>query len=87
MTSALTLDRVQGIVTHVAGPDRIPSAAGPDTPLQDGGFWLDSASLVEVIIACEAEFDVVFDPETDFTDQALSTVRTLYGVIQAKRAR
>ena len=87
MTSAFTLDRVQGIVTHVAGPDRIPSGAGPDTPLQDGGFWLDSVSLVEVIIACEAEFDVVFDPETDFTDQALSTVRALYGVILAKRAR
>ena len=86
MTSALTLDRVRGIVTQVAGPDRIPSGAGPDTPLQDGGFWLDSVSLVEVIIACETEFDVVFDPETDFTDHALSTVRTLYGVIQAKRA-
>ena len=31
-----------------------------------------------MIIACEAEFDVVFDPETDFTDEALGTARALF---------
>lgn len=86
MTRALTLERVQALVAQVAGPDRIPSGAGPDTPLKDGGFWLDSVSLLEVIIACEAEFDVVLEPETDFTDQALATTRALFTLIRAKRA-
>jgi hypothetical protein len=39
-----------------------------------------------VIIACEAEFDVVLEPETDFTDQALATTRALFMLIRAKRA-
>jgi acyl carrier protein len=82
----LTLERVQAIVHELAGPDRIPPGAGPDTPLQDGGFWLDSASMLEVIMACEAEFDVAFDPATDFTNEALATARTLLGLIQAKRS-
>jgi acyl carrier protein len=85
MTRALTLERVLDLVTQVAGPDRIPSGAGADTPLKDGGFWLDSASLLEVIIACEAEFDVVLEPETDFTDQGLATTRSLFTLIRAKR--
>jgi acyl carrier protein len=57
----VTLEHVQAIASRVAGPTRCPEKPGPDTPLQDGGFWLDSASLLEVIMACEAEFDVAFD--------------------------
>jgi acyl carrier protein len=86
MTSRLTLDRVQAIVTRIAGPDRTPRGAGLDMPLRDGGFWLESVDLLEVIIACEAEFEVVFNPETDFTDHTLSTVKTLFDLIRAKRA-
>jgi acyl carrier protein len=86
MTRGLTLEQVQAIVTRIAGPDRSPPGAGPDTLLRDGGFWLDSVDLLEAMIACEAEFEVVFDPETDFTDQTLSTVRTLFSLIRARRA-
>ena len=86
MTHAPTLERVQALVTRIAGPDRIPAGAGPDTPLKDGGFWLDSASLLEVIIACETEFDVILEPETDFTERALATTRALFTLIRAKRA-
>jgi hypothetical protein len=39
-----------------------------------------------VIIACEAEFDVVLEPETDFTDRALATTRALFTLIRSKRA-
>ena len=83
---APTLEQVQAIVARVAGPARIPSGAGPDTPLQEGGFWLDSASMLELNMACEAAFDVAFDPETDFTDQGLGTARALFGLIRAKAA-
>ena len=86
MIEISVLDRVQALVVGIAGPDRTPPDAGPDTALIDGGFWLDSVSLLEVIIACEAEFDVVLEPETDFTDQTLATTRALCMLIRAKRA-
>jgi acyl carrier protein len=84
-TSAPSVERVQAIVTRIAGPDRSPPDAGPDTPLRDGGFWLDSVDLLEAIIACEAEFGVFFEPEADFTDRSLATVFTLFALIQSKR--
>lgn len=85
MTSAPTIERVQATVARIAGLHGSPPDAGPDTPLTEGGFWLDSLLLLETIIACEEEFEVVFDPETDFTDQTLKTVRTLFDLIRAKR--
>lgn len=86
MTSGPTLERVQAIVARIAGPDRSPASAGPDTPLNGAGFWLDSVHLLEIILACEQAFDVVFDPEIDFTPESLRSVRTLFDLIQTKRA-
>ncbi len=86
MTRPLTLERVQAIVADAAGPGRVPIDAGPETPLVDGGFWLDSVHLLEAIIACESEFGVIFDPEVDFTGIHLRTVRSLHDLIRAKRS-
>jgi len=79
-----TLEAVQAIVTRYADP--APVGAGPDTPLTGGGFALDSISLLRTIIECEERFQVVFDPDRDFTDQSLSTVRTLFDLIRGKRS-
>lgn len=87
MTAEPTLERVREVVSRVAGPDRIPPGAGLDTPLGDGGFWLDSVGVLEAVLACEAEFDVIFDAETDLTAAALGTIGTLRALIRAKRAR
>lgn len=84
--SCSVLDRVQQIVVQTAGAARIPAGAGPDTPLGEGGFWLDSVDLVEVVIACEAEFSVTFTGETDITPETLSTSRTLADLILSKGA-
>jgi acyl carrier protein len=86
MTSPLTLERVQAIVAQVAGASRTPVHAGPETPLVDGGFWLDSVHLLEAIMACEAEFGIIFDPDIDFTGTHLSTVRTLHDLILTKQS-
>lgn len=86
MTSPLTVERVRAIVAHVAGPGRAPIDAGPETPLVEGGFWLDSVHLLEAIIACEAEFGIIFDPDTDFTGAHLHTVRTLHDLIRVKQS-
>lgn len=87
MTADPTLDRVRDVVSRVAGPDRTPPGAGGDTPLGEGGFWLDSVGMLEAVLACEAEFGVTFDPETDLAAAALRTVGTLREIIRAKRAR
>ena len=86
MSGEPTLEAVQAVVARVAGPHRSPADAGPDTPLAEGGFWLDSVHLLEAIIQCERAFEVVFDPATDFTDRSLRTVRTLFELVRARQA-
>ncbi len=61
MTNDRVLQQVRAIVTHIAGPSRVPPNIDPDTPLGEGGFWLDSVDVLEVMIACEQAFGVSFD--------------------------
>jgi acyl carrier protein len=86
MTGEPTLEQVQAVVARVAGRHHTPVDAGPNTPLTQGGYWLDSVRLLETVIACEEEFGVVFDPATDFSDRTLITVSTLRDLIRAKRS-
>jgi acyl carrier protein len=81
------LARVQRVAARIAGPARTPPDAGPDTPLGEGGFWLDSVDLVEVIVACEEEFGLTFEAEVDFTPEALATVKNLSALICSKGGR
>ncbi|HEV8440319.1 MAG TPA: phosphopantetheine-binding protein [Methylomirabilota bacterium] len=81
------LERVQRLVERAAGATRTPPDAGPDTPLGADGFWLDSVDLVEVVVACEQEFAVTFEGETDLTEEALRTIRTLAELISSKGSR
>jgi acyl carrier protein len=85
MTSEITVERVQAILLRVAGAGQGPGDVGPDTAIVDGGFAFDSVHLLEAIMACEAEFGVVFDARTDFTDDHLKTVATLHALIRHKR--
>ena len=83
MSDDAILARVEAIVGAVAGPLRRPDSAGPDTPLGESGYWLDSVDLLEIVLSCEREFDVVFDP--DRIAGALGTARTLADLIRAVR--
>ena len=87
MTTDGFLERVLRLVSRTAGPARTPPDAGPDTPLRQGGFWLDSIDLVELAVACEAEFDVTFEGETDLTEESLRTARSLAALIRGKIGR
>ena len=87
MMTEPTVDQVLSVVSRVAGHHRSPADAGPDTPLTEGGFWLDSVHILEAIIACEDTFGVVFDTASDFSDRTLLTVGTLCDLIRAKQAR
>ena len=84
MTEEPTLEQVQAIVTRVAG--RTGSFSGGDTPLTNGGYWLDSVHLLETVIACEEAFAVEFDTDVDLTAATLASVRTLFDLIRSKRA-
>jgi acyl carrier protein len=86
MSAGSLVSRVAAVIARVVGPERTPPDAGADTPLAGGGFWLDSVALLEVIVACEAEFDVSFDPDTDLTPEALATVGSLAQLVAARRS-
>ena len=77
--------RLIGILTEIAGPDRTPPHPGPETPLVDGGFWLDSADLLEAVLACEAAFSVRLDPPALFADGTALTVARLMDAVDGVR--
>lgn len=73
---------VRDIVATVAGPTRTPADAGPETPLAEGGFWLDSIDILQVIAGCESQFGVLFEGETDVTTDSLETLRSLTELVR-----
>ena len=83
-TAGDVLDRLTAIVAAVAGPDRVPPGATPDTPLGADGYWLDSVDVLEVILACEREFGAALDQDEDLTAEALGSVRSLGETIRRK---
>jgi acyl carrier protein len=84
VTADPILARVRATVERVVGPLRRPTSAGSDTPLIEGGFWLGSIDLLEVVVACEHEFGIVLDPERDLTAEGLRTLETLAEVVRRK---
>jgi acyl carrier protein len=74
-------DQIQALVSRIAGPDRLPAQIESATPLGEGGFWLDSVEMVDLLVACEDEFGLVLD------DQALaaSALSSLGSLVEAVR--
>jgi acyl carrier protein len=78
------LDAIRALVERVVGAGRTPPDSGPETPLSGAGFWLDSIELLEVVVACEAEFEITFDATRDLTGAALETLGGLTELIRSK---
>jgi acyl carrier protein len=76
---------VCAVIASVVGPGRVPPEASAETVLADGGLWLDSVELLQVIATCETEFGIVFDPATDLLDGSLATLGTLTTLIRSKK--
>ena len=87
MTNATVLGRLMALLGRIAGADRTPADAGPETPIREGGFWLDSVALLELIVAAETEFGVEFDPTRDFDEAPLRTVGSFAACIGARLPR
>jgi acyl carrier protein len=77
------LDAIRSLVERIVGPGRTPANSGRETRLGDG-FWLDSVELLEVVIACENEFGIVFDEARDLEGGALETLGTLTDLVRSK---
>jgi len=79
------LDRILVIVAQVVGPKRAPSPdVGAHTPLGVEGLWLDSLELLQVVVGCEAEFGIIFEPAKDLLGDGLRTLGTLADLIHGK---
>lgn len=77
------LDAVREVVARIAGPSRTPAEVTRDTRLAND-YWLDSVELLEVVIACETMFDVVFDAERDAAAHAFDTLGSLADLIRTR---
>ena len=75
-----TLIRTRAIIERIAGPQRTPANVTRATRLTDG-FWLDSVELLEVVIACEEEFGIVFSESGDLDATQMDTIGSLADVI------
>ena len=49
-------------------------------------MWLDSIDLLQVVLACEAQFGITFEPAEDLIGNGLETLGTLADVIRRRRA-
>ena len=77
------LEMVSEIVARVAGPHRTPAAVAAATRLAED-YWLGSVELLEVVIACENAFDIVFDAEQDVANHAFETLGSLADTVRRK---
>src|SRR5262249_39152127 len=82
-----TLVAILAVVEQVAGPRRIPPDVGPETRFSEGGFWLDSVELLQVVVACEERFAIVFGATQDLTGGSPETPATLTALVRSKRPR
>ena len=83
--ASIEQDIVQ-LAARIAGPARAMPAADGATPLADGGYWLTSLDLVDLVVACERHFGVVLEPETDLTAESLQSVGTLAETVARRLA-
>jgi len=75
--------RVVGIILATTGMDSsVPVTA--ETELLHGGLSLDSALVLELLLAMEREFSVELDAKELFETNALRTVGSLSAFIEEK---
>ena len=84
MDDKAVVEGLCAIVARVVGAPRVPADAGAGTPLGDGGLWLDSMELLQVVLACEAQFGITFEPAEDLLGDGLETIGTLAAVIRRR---
>ena len=87
MDSERLLDALRELAARIIGAARMPADTNADTPLGEGGLWLDSMGLLELIVACEDEFGITFEPGEDLAGHELDTLGTFAKVIERRSPR
>lgn len=77
--------RVRAIVAGVVPEGRLSAAPGPETPLGEEGLWLDSVDLLQIVVACEAEFGVMLEPDAAALHTLGSLTRLVRGAVTEAR--
>ena len=85
MNDETLLEELRDIARGVVGSARVPADAHADTALREGGLWLDSLELLRVVIACEARFELIFEPDEDLVGDGLRSFGTLAALIGRRR--
>jgi acyl carrier protein len=86
MNGRSQLDRLREVLVRVIGAARVPDDIGVDVPLAEDGLGLDSVELLQVVLGCEAEFGITFEPAQDLIGDGLKTVGTLAELIRRRTA-
>lgn len=84
MDDVALVEELARIVSGIVGPARMPAAIDADTPLGEGGLWLDSVDLLQVAVACEGAFGITFQPGEDLTGEGLRSLGTFVRVIRRR---
>ena len=84
MDEGALVDQLRAIVTGVVGSGRVPAEIDGDTPLAEGGLWLDSLELLQVILACESKFEITFKPAEDLIGDGLRSLGSLGDAIRRR---
>jgi acyl carrier protein len=77
--------RARAVIERIVGAERLPSEVTPGTRLVDD-YWLDSVEMLEVLLACEVEFGIVFAESGDLDGTRLETVGSLVDLIRGRLA-
>jgi acyl carrier protein len=80
------LDRLRAVLVRIIGEARVPDDIDGDVPLAEDGLGLDSVELLQVVLGCEAEFGITFEPAQDLIGDGLKTVGTLADLIRRRAA-
>jgi acyl carrier protein len=80
------IDQLVDIIRRVAGEARMTAEIDDNTALADGGFWLDSVEVLQVILACEDAFEITFVPAEDLNGETLKSLGSLAATIRRRRA-
>jgi len=86
MSEGLQLDKLHAVLVRVIGEARVPDDIDIDVPLAEDGLGLDSVELLHVVLACETEFGITFEPAQDLIGDGLKTVGTLADLIRRRAA-
>jgi acyl carrier protein len=83
MGSNAVTERIKQIIVQRINPGLKIEELRDDTPLIGRGVGLDSVSLLELVVALESDFGVLFD-EKDMTPELFANVASIADYVESR---